>query len=850
MADSLDAFAGTLPYAAETFGIYQPLLGWKSRLFHLRVAGERRAWAEAVVHGMTKDARFRRRAFQPVGPDERVPARLPAGLRTDHGQALTDAATAFVAQHGREPRADEWQGLVGSRLASPLPPLPTAPPPDKGAAPGGKTARTAAPRRAASAAKSSVTQDSVVAGTFAYLSKAAPEVLGSLLLTQLVDWKLLVQFVDPLASFDPATQLAILSPVGIVELFREYFFEFDSFLGPPVGHVWVSPGGTVELYEIHTRRTAAQTTAESLTETLSRSETSAVESDELSTAVGQQNASNLAFGVSANAGVNFGVFHASASASLGLTSSHASTEAEAHKQARQQSSKLSTEIRRNFKTTFRTSVEQTDTSSKRYVLSNATDKLVNYELRRKMLKVGVQLQHIGTQLCWQLYVDEPGLTLGVGELVHMAKKTDLDAAGVRPPDAPVYPDPKDSEVSVDFAFETDQLFQGGEDEADDDETYTNGAHDGDFIVYTRTYKAPPPGTGYILDSVTEGAVRGTDPNEDPPSPVAAAYEVTGSDEFSITLHQVNFNSQPELLFDLKLVWRPDDETKQGIEAEYKKAMAKYTEAKRRIEHTDYVSAVRERVKLASEVAPRDSDDLRDEERTVIFRRIISQLTKLKIKQAPHVTSELIRAIFDIDGMLYFVSPEWWAPRERHAQHVGSKPAKGAAEALTDDDIVDWGGSASKLRDDYFITEDSTPAPLGASLGWLLELDGDAHRNAFLNSPWVKVVVPIRPGRERAALNWLKLAHVEGADGLDDHYAGGEPGLAGKTIEQALLTLANQMAQQSTSENTLATETVFETGFDPLEGGFRATGTPYAVFDQWIEVMPTDQVVAVEYTVKP
>ncbi len=46
--------------------------------------------------------------------------------------------------------------------------------------------------------------------------------------------------------------------------------------------------------------------------------------------------------------------------------------------------------------------------SRRYVLQTPRDKLVNYELRRKMRRVGVQVQHIGTQLCWQLFVDDPG----------------------------------------------------------------------------------------------------------------------------------------------------------------------------------------------------------------------------------------------------------------------------------------------------------------------------------------------------------------------------------------------------------------------------------------------------------
>ena len=42
--------------------------------------------------------------------------------------------------------------------------------------------------------------------------------------------------------------------------------------------------------------------------------------------------------------------------------------------------------------------------------------------------------------------------------------------------------------------------------------------------------------------------------------------------------------------------------------------------------------------------------------------------------------------------------------------------------------------------------------------------------------------------------------------------------------------------------------VYEHGFYPLQGGFRAvTSEPFEVFDQWIEVLPTDQVVPVEVT---
>src|SRR5690606_26201655 len=85
------------------------------------------------------------------------------------------------------------------------------------------------------------------------------------------------------------------------------------------------------------------------------------------------------------------------------------------------------------------------------------------------------------------------------------------------------------------------------------------------------------------------------------------------------------------------------------------------------------------------------------------------------------------------------------------------------------DIANWSDGQRRL-DNYYITAKSEPAPLGASLGWLLQLDGDDNRNRFLNAPWVRAVIPIRPGKEQAAINWLQKAEVEGSDGLEATYA--------------------------------------------------------------------------------
>ncbi len=834
MAVDLKQFKGLTPYASELFGIYQPLLGWKSRRKRQWIAREQAAGLRAAVDTISRLAPTRAVLAanpRPLGPTDLMSHAIEDWADSETGRALQAAAIDFVARSKRMPEAADWKAITAAagfervlaRLARPSTATPAA---------------GTVPQR--STRGSALRKEAAVAGALQHLSTVAPATLYQVLRLDKVAWPLVAAITDPLSSFDPTTERAILSPVGLINVFREYFFELDSFLGPAVGHVWVSPGGTLEVYEVHSRRTIEERTTEIGQSSMTKVERESSESSEIADKVSEQNTSDVSLGISAEGGVNMGVYHASASASFDMKQNQQTAQETAHKQSRNQSEKVTNEIRREFKTTFKTSIDTTETSSRRYVLQNTTPALVNYELRRKMRRVGVQVQHIGTQLCWQLFVDDPGRALGVGVLVHAAAPDDL--LSTPPPEAPPVQEPKKTQMVVNFAFEP--LDSEARDDGED-EDYKDGfdVHEDPGTGRIRNKKkvnAPPPGQGYTLTSATVVSYAGMDPAEDQPSKVATSCTVTGAEQFELTLNYVNFNDQPSINFNTELLWAPPAESPETKKA-YEDAKKKYTEESAAAAHRAYVKEVRDRVNQASRVPKRDEDDLRAEERTVIFRRLIRELTDVRGIAEPHLMSELIRSIFDIDKMLYYVAQEWWMPRKRTSQHLGE------ALQLTDADRVSWGGEREMGRSNYLITEESAPAPLGASLGWLLQLDADNHRNAFLNSPWVKAVLPIRPGREAAALNWLRLAHVEGTEGLDAAYGGVEPELRGKTIGEAVMTLAQTVtSQEGKIENTLATETVYEKGFDPLEGGFRATGRPFEVFDQWIEVLPTDQVVAVEY----
>jgi hypothetical protein len=204
---------------------------------------------------------------------------------------------------------------------------------------------------------------------------------------------------DPLANIDPNDKdSGALTPVGYVHLFRQYFFDLGTFLGEPVEHIWLAPGTTIELIEVSTRKTIIERTEESSQEIATRSEQSSAVKDELSDAVKSENSNSTKLGVSTTHTVNYGVYQGTASASIGLESTRKDARETTHKQNREQAEKLSTEIKRSFKSVFRTVTETADTRSRRYVLQNTPPDLINYELRRKMRWVGVQMQGLGERL--------------------------------------------------------------------------------------------------------------------------------------------------------------------------------------------------------------------------------------------------------------------------------------------------------------------------------------------------------------------------------------------------------------------------------------------------------------------
>lgn len=938
LTDLID-YTSVLPYASEMFGIYQPLIGWKSKRianrFYQGFQNDKHLLLDRLKNQFTGLLNIRYDEDCQVRIDL-IPGALEAGaMRTFDNIVLEKIAERLPPYEHLSPEV--WPELInpdrveqifhefvipaysnfyteychGNLADRTLTML------ARGADMGNQ--RNLFLR----AFESQLRYESSLAGSLLFLTEHKNfEALTNLFYSVKDNTARALELANILAAFqaedaflninnlNPRDQEHIksvaLSPISVVHLFRQYFFELDTFLGTPVSHVWLSPGATVELIEVHTRKTIVEKTLETAVETITKTESDITEQEEISDAVKDDNKQDVKFGASVTASYA----SITATSNFDYNTSQQTAREESHKRMRQQTEKLSSEIRKNYKTVFKTITETTDMSSKRYVLSNTTEELINYELRRKMRQVAVQVQDIGSYLCWQTYVDRPGESLGVAKLMHIAKPAELD--GLHAPDEipMLQPFKEDKVITLPFVSieDTDadnegEVYKDGV-EVDDSELFGNLEKiQSDFPIECVCSKG-----NYVLTNVEfDGQGK----------PVAASRrgDITNADNkatFTLHLDSVDFQGQNSVQVKLTLHWSPADgandeaikKNKENVDAFKAKEAAEYQKA--------FVENAKERIKLTHQIKARPSEDLREEERIVVYRKLIQEMLTNGISmpddRTRHVVAELINSIFDIDKMLYFVAPEWWRPRLRHfsqqleesrtipsfyltglenvAQGVVKKlynyvtlksPDKLAAST------IGWGGVEDSSRDNYYITEDSEPAKFGSSLGWLLQLDGDNMRNAFLNAPWVKAVIPIRPGKEEAAINWLK--GVEGFNGITDAdiYQTNNPNekdingnpLNGQKMIDVIMDLAKKIQKKHeeavkngqfpkqdeiadpelVDEANVVTSTpidrVYEHGFFPLQGGFRANVKGnYEIFDQWLEILPTDQVVPVEVRYDP
>ena len=955
----LTKYKGVLPYASEMFGVYQPLLGWKSARKTKRIQDAlnsvKSQFMQNLLNKYSPDVQIEfASSGQTLHRNIEVGSLSKVKLNQVNESRLLQIVSTSLQERDM-PNIEEWKQLLSKEALtillkekvfsqyqevanSDLESIQAFNQMEVESDAEFVHRKATLVNDATSRMLSNMNKESVIAALLVdWSSQGMNKPLEELFYKQTsvdVDEEIRTmqqllqdELTDPYLSFDPKKDIknVVVSPLGVVHLYRQYFFELDTFLGSPVEHVWLSPGSSVELVEINTHKTTTEKSFEYFREAKNTTESTTTLETDLNSAVEKDNQNNLKAGFSMTTNASYPVVSISANASLNLDKMEHTANKETNKILKNQSAKLSSEIRENFKTTFKTVTEDTTYSSKKYLLKNDTGKLINYELRRKMRQVGVQAQDMGTYLCWETFVDEPGTELGLANLLHIAKPADL----IIVPDPTVVP-PMVENINLDFVEKYTWL--GGD---------KSVPYDQERIIWGESKKIEIP-EGYELNDDDKNIYNwnwasGVDPVDH--TRWAFKFRVESKTTFRIGLYidpsylpKEGFNVDESHTFNvtgsipLKLTNTKRQEIATANSNSLAAGKAANNENKRKTEES-FIKDARDRITAASKITKRNFEELREEERTIIYRKLIRSLMTDTNYDMPdskenyeprHVMSELLNSIFDIDKMLYFVAPEWWKPRKHSHQHIlssneglsPSRPLKkmksfnmkeSMSMKYTTDTIpkelkphiTNWSDQENR-EDNYYITDDSNPAPLGSSLGWLLQLDGDNQRNTFLNSPWVKAVIPIRPGKEMAATAWLQNVHVEGSDGLNAHYEGTEeelkiisdklkaayptlPSSNPPTIADALRFLCLEISTKEElstepglypqgkgiddSDIVLSTpiDKVYEHGFYPLQGGFKANVNPdevdekdkhFNVLYQWLEILPTNQVVPVEVEYNP
>ena len=453
-------------------------------------------------------------------------------------------------------------------------------------------------------------------------------------------------------------------------------------------------------------------------------------SDKVATMV--QRDSSVAFSASASVtvGGSIGVYSGSATGTFGtnssLSSSNQTSREFATRRLKETTQRASERITKSFSLRLRDTTDFTTTNTTRRTISNESAQPVSFGLRRVFNRIRVKVQDLGPALVWQLYVRNPGDGLARSQFVHFSE-TSAPASPSDPPSIRPRPTGGTETDNQNSALAWDATRR----------TY--------YVTLTVPQGTDRRITAVRIDSVTDlEHLAKEDLAPSPRNDMVWGQTVTTDGQFQVNVGILEGDAM-SVAVGFTYTWEPSQAVLAAWEQERQEAEEKFRDA----EAAEREKALREDferkrtlITAKSKIRSRPANDLRREERFEVMNRMVSHLFRpTGAASAPSpLEIELFHRYFDIEAMFIYVHPSWWIPRY-------SSP------------------NAGFDRKPYMITAESEPAPMGSSLGWTIQLDGDTRRNEFLNSPWVRVCLPMRAGREREAMAWLA-AHVEGELGYD------------------------------------------------------------------------------------
>ena len=522
-------------------------------------------------------------------------------------------------------------------------------------------------------------------------------------------------------SFLPTVKIEeALSPIGIAHFYRQLYFNTLEGYGPIEEAFTVAPKETLEVLYQNVKRQIHEEVLELGFEQVSETATEQKNVDEVSDKVSSMIQRDASAAMSANASGSIGVWQVGASASAAFNASSQRGREQASRRLKEVTTRAAERITKSTKVTTRDVTDLTTTTLTRRVLSNDGAAPVSFGLRRIFRRVDVKVQDLGPRLVWQLYIRNPGAGLAQSRFVHFRPATPVSVPEL-PPGMPPRP-------------------QGGTDTGSTSSALRwDSGRSRYYVTLSIQVGADRTITSVSIDNITD--LEGGGKDDLAPSPVNneqwdATFDTT-TGTYSVKIAVLRGDAA-SVSVNYTFAWRPSDQVLADWEALRQKKVDELTEEAL----NEQFEREKKLITAKSKIRHRPAADLRREERYEVLSRMVTHLFARGTDGADPSPLEIeyFHRFFEIDAMFSYTHPSWWRPRYAPVATGFSRPA-------------------------YEITDESEPAPLGSSLGWLIQLDGDSRRSEFLNSPWVRICIPMRPGRESEAVKWLA-AHVEGEVGYD------------------------------------------------------------------------------------
>lgn len=493
--------------------------------------------------------------------------------------------------------------------------------------------------------------------------------------------------------------------LGVLEAYRTIYTPNEIGMGPADQVLSIAPSETVEIIlETSIRKTVEQETSSELTQTTSMSKEDKTEkelTDTVASLIQQTSTSS----VSMSAGGSISVL----SVSAGTSASYSETKSQSHETTsrtlRQSTQRVSSEQSKRYVIKTRSVQETSERELHRRVISNSSQLIQHYALRRCFQIGKASVQYLGPRLIIQHEIIEPGRYLLSPRLIS-------EQIWATPPMAL-----RNTLIGVDRTVDSITLTSGWSFEGIIirnlravivGAVFSNGGKSIQWKIKGGTETSP----WYAVMEATIKKFSETklDRQELPIS----IRKISSSPNLPSVPPSTNFISPVIHTFylDREQYEILDQSLNIGSETEFF--------------HKYYAALL-----SAMDKAPRRNPaDLRFEERETLLKRL-SQWWGLGGEINSFSYFNGISDLFDIEAAYYFLSP---------------------TSSNTDLTPLALGGA-------FDTTEDNAPARLGMGLGWRIHFDADDRRNEFLNTPSALLNLPIRRGKEADALNFLSTNRI-------------------------------------------------------------------------------------------